>query len=291
MPRTRPAGVRRRTTKALRLLSSRARPLPEFLVIGAQKAGTTSLWSYLAAHPGVRPAMTKEVHYFDFNHHRGQAWYCAHFPVRRRPSAERPLPLTGEATPYYLAHPLAPSRAAACVPWARLVVLVRDPIERAHSHWRMERALGREPLGFEDAIDAEAERLEGEQERIQQGCDRPRAPHQLYSYQLRGDYAAQLERWAAHFSWDQFLVVQAERLFAEPATVYGSVLDFLGLAAPPAPPRFVVHGAGAGPRELSDALRRRLEDRFRSSNARLAQLTGIDYSAPSTVTHQPECPA
>src|SRR5215470_750369 len=131
---------------AARRATASARALPDFLIIGAQKAGTTSLYAYLTAHRDVRPAGRKEVHYFDLGFtagaELGEGWYRSMFPLRARLALDgrrtgRPV-RTGEASPYYLFHPAAPQRAAALVPEARLLVLVRDPVERAWSHYRHE---------------------------------------------------------------------------------------------------------------------------------------------------------
>ena len=135
--------------------TSRWRPLPDFLVLGAQKAGTTALYAYLRWHPGITGPSWKEVSFFDRHWWRGPAWYRGQFPLR---SGTR---LVGEASPSYLFHPLAPERVRALVPDARLVALVRDPVARAYSHYQHEVALGREPLSFEDALAAEPERTRG----------------------------------------------------------------------------------------------------------------------------------
>ena len=112
--------------------------LPHFLIIGAQKAGTTSLASYLAAHPGVVPSKRKEVHFFDLNYEKGVDWYRSHFPIARGQGLRRRMRgrrmLTGEASPYYIFHPLAASRAFDLLPAARVIVLLRNPVDRAYSH-------------------------------------------------------------------------------------------------------------------------------------------------------------
>src|SRR5436309_16134274 len=108
--------------------------LPDFIVIGAQKSGTGSLYAYLNGHPDVAGARVKEVHYFDLHYHRGVDWYLDQFPDE---AAARPR-CTGEASPYYLFHPHAPRRAFDLVPDARLIALLRDPVDRAISHYHHE---------------------------------------------------------------------------------------------------------------------------------------------------------
>src|SRR5262249_27856015 len=143
----------------------------DFVIIGTQRGGTTSLYRYLIDHPDVAGAMlTKEVHYFDTNLRRGPGWYRAFFPTkaardRHRRRTGREL-VAGEASPYYLFHPLVPDRAHELLPDAKLVVMLRDPVERAFSHHGHEVELGYEQLGFAEALDREPERLAGELERM-----------------------------------------------------------------------------------------------------------------------------
>ena len=207
--------------------TSAARPLPDFLILGAQKAGTTALYSYLRRHPSITGPSWKEVSYFDRHYARGEAWYRGNFPNKARTRGK----LVGEASPSYLFHPLGPQRVRALVPDARLVVLVRDPVDRALSHYQHEVALGREPLSFEDALAAEEERTRGEAERL--AAD-PRAFSRAWwdhTYAARGRYAEQLERWLDVYPREQLLVVATEELGERPAETYASILAFLG--APP----------------------------------------------------------
>lgn len=204
--------------------TARWRPLPDFLVIGAQKAGTTALYAYLRWHPGITGPSWKEVSFFDRHWWRGEAWYRGQFPVR---TAGR---LVGEASPSYLFHPLAPERVRALVPDVRLIALLRDPVARAYSHYQHEVALGREPLSFEDALAAEEERTRGEVERI---VADPRAFSRAWwdhTYAARGRYAEQLERWLEVFPREQLLVIRSEDLGERPGETYASVLAFLGAA-------------------------------------------------------------
>ena len=153
-------GPLRRLRADYRQLTAPLRGLPSVLIIGAQKGGTTSLFSYLVQHPDVLAPLTKEIHYFDLQYDREDKWYRGHFPFARR--LERGA-VTIDASPYYLPHPLVPARAAQLVPEAKLVAVLRDPVDRALSHYHHEVRAGRESLSFADAIDQEAERLAGEE--------------------------------------------------------------------------------------------------------------------------------
>jgi hypothetical protein len=246
--------------------TARRRPLPDFLVIGAQKAGTTALYAYLRWHPGITGPSWKEVSFFDRHWWRGEAWYRGHFPLR---AGGR---LVGEASPSYLFHPLAPERVRGLVPDVRLVALLRDPVARAYSQYQHEVALGREPLSFEEALAAEHDRVRGEVERL---LADPRAFSRAWwdhTYAARGLYAEQLERWFAVFPREQVLVVRTEDLGERPAETYAEILGFLG-AAPHALEEYprVFERAYA---PMAPETRAALGERFAEPNRRLEELLG-----------------
>ncbi len=244
---------------------------PDFLIIGAQKGGTTSLYGYLAAHRHVSAALTKEVHYFDFHYSCGDAWYRAHFAPAVWLRARRQL--TGEASPGYLYNPYTPARVAACVPDAKLIVMLRNPVERAFSHYQMSVRRGRESLPFGEALDREAERLLGERRRLGVQAAFAQGPgHRNHSYLARGHYAEQLEGWLEHFSRDQLLVLESERFFAAPEQVHAETMHFLGLPHHPLPHYRNLNGWGRA--QGVAAFRARLETYFRPHNAWLENLLG-----------------
>lgn len=230
---TRPAGVWTDPPLARQGLGT-TRLRPSFLIVGAQRSGTTSLYRALMAHPRILPAMRKEVHYFDFQYHKGAAWYLAHFPPSSRWSREQGV-LTGEASPYYFVHPLAPERACAFDPTMRIIAILRDPVLRAFSHYRHNRARGQEPLGFEEALAAEPDRLAADVDQMTVPPHCYSRSHHLYSYADRGRYACQLERWLKHFPAKQVLVIEAQALFASPTRTVAAVFAFLSLPAPDLP--------------------------------------------------------
>lgn len=267
-----PRGLRRSLAAArveLRRPTARARSLPQFLIIGTQRGGTTSLYHYLAAHPDVRRPLRKEIQYFTLHHARGDGWYRAHFPV----SAATRGRSTFEATPYYLFHPRAAARAADTLPDAKIIALLRDPVSRAFSHWQHTRMRGLEPLAFDDALDAEPERLAGEEARLAADPTYRSDAHRIWSYASRGEYAVQLERWLAVYRREQLLVLRSEDLYRDPAGTHARALEFLGL--PPATlddyPRYTRRTSGE---EMSAGARRRLQAHFRPHNERLTALVG-----------------
>ena len=245
------------------------RRLPRLIIPGAMKAGTTSLFAYLEGHPELAPSFEKEVHYFDMHHHRGPGWYAGQFPRSRGPRGRLPF----ESSPYYLFEPRVPARIRSLVPDVKLVVLLRDPVARAFSHYHNNRRLGREDLSFEDAIGAEEERLAGEEERLLADPRAVSLVHKRYSYLRRGLYAEQLLRWRACFPAEQLLVVDAARLFADPRAVVAEVLAFLGVA-PWEPPSFAARNEGGHGGVMREETRLRLEAFFAPHQRRLADLIG-----------------
>lgn len=263
----------RRVRAAYRDLTGPLRGLPELLIIGAQKGGTTSLFNYLAEHPDVLPPFGKEIHYFDLHYARGVTWYRGRFPYRARLRGGR---LTLDASPYYLVHPQAPQRAASLLPNAKLVALLRNPIDRALSHYQHEVRGGRETLPFAEAIDREADRLAGEEERLRSDPSYYSVSHHRHSYLHRGRYVEQLRRWMEHFPRAQLLVLQSERLFQDPAGTSAAVYDFLGLR-PHRLERYKTFLQGRYERDLPAGLRARLAGYFEPCNRELYQWLGQDF--------------
>jgi sulfotransferase family protein len=262
-----------RPTAGLRLL-------PDYLIIGAQRAGTTSLHRYLVQHPGVRTMLrTKGVHFFDTNYGRGMDWYASRFPtklyawyVANRHGIEL---VTGEASPYYLFHPHVPYRVAEHLPKAKMIVLLRDPVQRAYSGYQHEVGRGFETLSFEEAIEAEPQRLAGEVERMRAEPLYNSFAHQHHSYLARGRYHEQLATWRSLFPDEQLLVLSSERFFAEPDRAFRRVLDFLELPAF-TPAAYETHNA-RDYRQMGEPVRARLVEHYREPNQRLYQTLGEDF--------------
>jgi hypothetical protein len=266
--------------RRFRALTASRRALPDFLIIGTQKGGTTSLYHYLSQHPDVLKAYRKEVHYFDsYRYHRGPLEYRAMFPLQasldRRAKRGRPA-ITGEATPSYLWYPTAPERVAALVPHAKLVVLLRDPRSRAFSQYRQNVRWNVEPLSFGEALDAERDRLRAPLEQVMAGVDGDRGtPLYRYSYATRGHYADQLDRWHRHFPAEQFLILRSVDFLRDPEAGYREVCRFLGVPEV-LPAQFDVRNAQGSAPPLDDDVRNRLTEVFEDDLDRLAADYGVD---------------
>lgn len=287
--RTRPrvADLGRRAFRAGGMATAAARPLPEFLLIGTKRGGTTSLYYGLLQHPNVLPLFpsarvvpkqrdTKGVHYFDTAYGRGARWYRSWFPsslsraaVQRRTRAPA---ITGEASPYYLFHPDAARRAAELVPDARLIALLRHPVERAHSAWKEQVRNGVETLSFEDALAAEDDRLGEEEQRLLADPGHVSFAHEFQSYARQSDYAVSVRRWLASYPAERLLVATSEDFYSRSGDVLDEVATFLDL------PGFAgwvpqVLNAAAGS-DVAAATRSRLNERFAPGVAELERLLG-----------------
>lgn len=246
---------------------------PAFIIIGAQRSGTTSLYNYMIEHPRIVPASKKEIHFFDNHFTRGITWYRRHFPSRLS-HISQPV-LTGEASPFYMFHPLAATRIQKQLPAIKLIVLLRNPIDRAYSHYQHVTRKGQEPLSFEEAISAEPDRLRGERERLETDPTYFSFAYQYHSYLARGIYADILGRWFALFPREQFLILNSEHFYAEPSDVMYRVFAFLGIPGGD----FSTYRAynQANYADMASATRAELAAYFAPHNQRLYDLLGVDF--------------
>ena len=182
----------------------------------------------MVQHPRIAAAAEKELQFFSLHHSRGWQWYQNQFPQERHRLRRK---LSGEATPYYLFHPLAAERIAIHCPRAKLVVLLRDPVERALSQYFHSYRLGLEPLPLEAALKAEANRLADAEATLRAGL--LHRSHQEHSYLSRSRYGPQLERYIRVFPANQLLVLRSETFFADPVGVTELAWRFLGLKPQP----------------------------------------------------------
>jgi hypothetical protein len=257
-------------------VTARWRQLPGAIVIGTQKGGTSSMFRYLLQHPQYHGAINKEVHFFDYRYDKGLAWYRAMFPLRSR------LPegsVTGEASPFYLYHPLVPARMAASLPEVKLIVLLRDPVDRAFSHYYHNVRRGRSQLPVLEAFDREQELIGPEKARLARGEDFRPHNFRYFAYTERGLYADQLERWFRHFPREQFFIRNSEEFYTGGQAFMREVFDFLGIDPDYRISDFTPGNVGIE-RTEDPALRARLEAYFAPHNRRLEALLGLSYGWP-----------
>ena len=259
-----------------RIRTGQLGPLPSFLIIGFGKCGTTYLYERLQQHPNIYPSLRKEVNYFIFRYDESVDWYRAHFASACGHSGNG-LVVTGEASPGYVLNPGAPRRIAELLPEVKLVVLVRDPVERAYSQYQHQRRLGVEDLPtFEAALDAEADRLRGKKERLLSDPDY-REEYSWYtrSYRTQGIYADYLEPWLELYRRDQLLIIPSGTLYRDASSTLQAITSFLGLPGwkPEIPER---HRSFSYPAMNPDT-RARLKEFYAPHNERLFAMLGVNY--------------
>ncbi|MFV0458027.1 MAG: sulfotransferase domain-containing protein [Actinomycetales bacterium] len=276
--------------RGLGMATADLRPMPDFLLIGAKRAGTTSLFFDLLQNPAIMAMFPsarivpkardgKGPHYFDSEYHRGDRWYRAHFATewtRRRAARTLGPVVTGEASPYYLFHPLAPARAAQALPDGRFVVLLRDPVQRTISHYQERRRQQMEPLAtLEEALAAEPTRLHGHQEALIRGDLARSYPHEHQGYLLQSRYHLGIRRWLGQIRRDQLLVLDSRDYYRNPQHTCDLVFDFLGIAGHqirPAPPRNATTKT-----EVDPATRAFLQDELRDGVHELQDLLEMRF--------------
>lgn len=212
-------------------LSAAFRTLPDVFIVGAQKAGTTSLYAYLMKHPQIIPSKFKEHYFFHNSHHfeKGLNFYKSGFASRlyakwreiKTGSAVHCM----DATANYFEFPESAKRIAGRIPNAKVIVLLRNPVDRAWSHYKMARRLGFEKADFATALDQE-------DERISWGAERGKHNYvfQRLAYRNKGVYIDFLPEWKDVFGNERLLVLQSEKLFENPDQKMKEVFAFLGLS-------------------------------------------------------------
>lgn len=241
--------------------------LPDFLVIGAQKSATTSLYAYLRAHPDVRGASIPEPHFFAWAWHNGTDWYRDLFP----PASDGGI--VGEKSPLYLPHPRAPQRAASIVPRTRILAILRDPVDRAVSNYHHTAQRGREQREMRDAFAAD-EQLLGTAVDPEAFDDRDSDVNR-HAYLRKGLYVEHLERWFEHYDRTHVLAIEQRQLTRAGGVGYRRVLDFLELE-PRDPPSWE-RNTGSYETAVDPDLGARLATIFEPYNQRLFALLGVEW--------------
>ncbi len=260
--------------------------LPDFLIIGAAKSGTTSLFYYLLKHPGIAPPMVKEVTFFNEarNYKLGENWYRAHFPTKR---AMQELSntlgyraLTGEATPSMNINTHA-GHAHALVPQAKLIIILRNPVDRTYSHYQhQKRKIPRETLSFWDALQAEPERIAEDLRLNNDDSDEVGRLLKRYGYMQKSLYIDQIEHWLKYFPRQQLKIVNFESLASEPQILCDDLFQHIGLPTCKVNQTGTVNSGGYT-EPMEERCREYLTEYFRPYNRRLFDFLGEDWGWPS----------
>lgn len=251
------------------------------MIIGFPKCGTTSLYEYLIKHPSIFPASGKEIDYFDRLYQRGEKWYRTSFPsIFTKFFHQKILRhtfLTGEATPRYVEHPHALNRIKKFFPNTKFIVLLRNPIDRAFSHYHRNTKNEYEYRSFEDALHCEKERIKGRYEKMQKDTNYYSWDYDLYAYLTHGIYFDKLERWMKIFPRKQFLIIQSEEFLKNPSKIFNQTLQFLKLQSWELKEYHIHKKQDYKDDKTDPTLRNKLQEFFKPHNEKLYDLIGQKF--------------
>jgi hypothetical protein len=253
-----------------RRVTSFGRALPNAIILGAQKAGTTYLFDLLEKHPEVSASFRKEVQFFGYRYGRGMGWYRSWFPFRWQAKK-----VVLEGTPFYLYHPRCAERIHSHLPAARLIVLLRDPVQRAYSSYQDQCRRGAETLSFADALAKEDERTADDHQHFDD-IHHPLKAVRVFSYRRYGIYHEQLARYLAVFPRESLLILRSETFFSDTKGTVARVCRHLGISEwePPALPP---SNSGGKYSSLDPKVAEELRAFYRPHNQRLYELIGEDF--------------
>ena len=248
--------------------TARLRKLPDFLIIGAEKGGTDTLFAQLLQHPQISSPLRTSLHYFEGNYNKGELWYRAHFPLAL--SSDKTI--TGEKSTFYIYDPRAPKRIHALIPQVKLIVLLREPVQRAISQYFHYKNKGHESMPIADAFEKEEERISHYLQNISASSLYPAGhPLKVFSYKSRGYYAEQITNYFQYFSQNQIHIEKSEDYFANPLKSLKNIYNFLNIDSDFEPKNLAPLNVGRKKnvsKEFVDGLR----DHFKPHNERLSEL-------------------
>lgn len=242
---------------SFRKLFSPWRRLPDFLIIGVQKGGTTSLHHYLNQHSCIQMALGKEVHYFDRDdhYHKGVNWYKAFFPLSLAAKGQ----LVGEVTPRYMFRENVPARSHRLLPHAKIIVLLRDPVTRVYSHYKMLKASNETLPDFEVFLE---KNIRNETISLEENG---KSSGKKFNVLERSRYSDQIKRWLEYYPREQFLFLESETFFEQPETTLKTVHAFLGLPYEH-PKDLTPQNTGKYNTAIDEKSRKILNEHFQESN-------------------------
>ena len=268
------------TLNKIRIFSGFFRVSPDFIIIGSQKCGTTSLYDYICKHSDVYPAITKQIHYFDFNYNMKNHWYRAFFPsifkkffikyLMRKPF------LTGEASPDYINHPYTPLRISKDLPRVKLIAIFRNPVERAFSNYQHNIRDKKENLSFEDALKEEENRIETEKIKLEENEFYYSENFRQFQYINRGKYIEEISEWLRFFPKEQLLIISTENLEENPSKILADVFSFLNIKNEYVDATQKLNVGKYS--DMKEETQKYLQNIFRSYNEQLYKFTNKDFN-------------
>ncbi len=255
--------------------TSSIRVLPSFIIVGAVRCGTTSLYYDICEHSCVLPASYDEIGFFDSNYELGINWYKSMFPTKfkmKKIESKTGICITGEDTPFYFWDKKSIERIKKDIPKIKLIILLRNPIDRAYSNYHLGVRLGSESLSFEDSIKKEIELLEKnndfESDKIEKFL-RPR------SYIAKGLYYQQIKNWFDIFSKDQILILNTENLSVNPHQTLKQIFNFLNL--PNEKIQNIQNRKVGNYQKMNENTREYLKKLFQPHNKKLFKILGREF--------------
>ncbi len=259
-----------------RFFTVRNRVLPDYIIIGAQKSGTTSLYHCMTQHPQILPAFRKEIHYFDTKFNKGILWYRSNFPTKSK-FAENTI--TGEASPEYLFHPNVPERMVEIIPNVKLIMLLRNPADRAISHYYHYVSNKKEHLPIEEAFRIEEQRIKPAFEKLMKRrffVKKYSMKYRRFSYKIRGIYINQISNYLKYFKRSQMFIEASEIFFKNPLPVLKNIFEFLNVDPDFIPEDIRPKQVGNYP-EVNKKFYEKLQEYFKPYNKKLYDFLNRDF--------------
>lgn len=267
--------------KIIRFLTKQIRTLPDFIIIGGRRSGNSTLYNNLTKHPYILPALIQEVSFFNFHFHKGINWYRIYFPTLARKFFTELLYrhkiLIGESTPVYLFHPLAPKRAHSLLPNLKIIIMIRNPVDRAYAHYlAYKKNYIKNKLNYlslEDYLEKSVDKYEkGLFYEIEKGKQFDKE----YSFFARGVYIYQIINWLKYYPKEQILILKSEDLFSNPSDFLKKVFKFLNL--PNLKLKDYMISRKEKYKKMDEKIRKRLVNLYEPHNQRLYKLVNRDYN-------------
>lgn len=249
-----------------RYLTSPFRALPKFIIVGSVRSGTTSLYYNICEHPEIAPAAYDEIGFFDVNFNLGLNWYRSMFPLKSDKN------ITGEDTPFYFWREDAAKRIKKILPNIKLIMILRNPIDRAYSNYHLGVRGGTEKLSFEEAIQIEIETLEKidiNKNNLVELCSKPR------SYVIKSMYYEQMKIWIENFSMENLFILSTENMSKNPNEELKKIFEFLNVS-----PFKITNPQNRKSAQydiMKDSTREKLLEFFRPHNKKLFELIEQDF--------------